>query len=400
MLQIETLTCNLHNNMIKRTIQSFVLQNLEVFPAVVILGPRQCGKSTLVKMMKELFNSFVYLDLQKLDDLNKLNVPALFFQNNAESTVCLDEIQLVPDLFSSLRSEIDRDRRNGRFILLGSASRELVQKTSESLAGRIGYVDMSAFQVDELIKNDVFELYKLWLRGGYPDSYLAVTDEASDLWRENYIRTFVERDIPQLGFQIPSIQMKRFLMMLSHVHGQLLNLSKLGESLGLSHTTVRKYIDLLEQAFVVRTLMPHETNLKKRLVKSPKIYIRDTGLLNKMLQISDFNALLGHPGFGSSWEGLVVETVICYFRNAEFSFYRSSSGDEIDLIMRKENKIIAIECKSSTAPKLTKGFWNAVEFLSTDYNFVVSPVKSSYQLNEKTEVCSLEEICSRIEGVL
>lgn len=385
--------------MIKRNIQTFVLQNLEIFPAIVILGPRQCGKSTLVKMMKDLFDSFLYLDLQNMDDLNKLNVPTLFFQNNAASTVCLDEIQLVPELFSTLRSEIDRDRRNGRFILLGSASRDLIQKTSETLAGRIGYVDLSAFQVNELTENDAFVLNRFWLRGGFPDSYLAISDQASELWRENYIRTFVERDIPQLGYQIPSLQIRRFLMMLSHVHGQLLNLSKLGESMGLSHTTVRKYLDLLEQTFIVRSLFPLETNLKKRLVKTPKVYIRDVGLLNKLLQINDFNALLGHPGFGPSWEGIVVETIICYFRNAEFSFYRSSNGDEIDLILRMGNKTIAIECKSSTAPILTKGFWNAIEFLKSDYNFIVSPVKNHYQINENTEVCSLEKICERIESI-
>jgi len=386
--------------MIKRQAQSFVSQNLEVFPAVVILGPRQCGKSTLVKMMKELFSSFVYLDLQHLGDLNKLNEPTLFFQNNSDSTICLDEIQLVPELFSVLRSEIDRDRRNGRFILLGSASRDLIQKTSESLAGRVGFVDMTPFQIEELQHNNVYELNKIWFRGGFPDSYLAKSDEASELWRENFIRTFVERDIPQLGSQIPALQMRRFMLMLSHVHGQLLNQSKLGESMGLSHTTVRKYIDLLEQTFIVRTLMPFETNLKKRLVKAPKIYIRDIGLLHSLLQINDFNALMGHPVFGSSWEGLVIETVLAYFRNTESFFYRSSNGEEIDLIVRKGNKTIAIECKASTAPILSKGFWNAVDFLSTDYNFVVSPVKSSYLLRSDTEVCPIEDICSRIQAVL
>lgn len=386
--------------MIKRQAQSFVKQNLEVFPAVVILGPRQCGKSTLVKMMKEQFSSFVYLDLQHLDDLNKLNEPTLFFQNNADSTICLDEIQFVPELFSVLRGEIDRNRRNGRFILLGSASRDLVQKTSESLAGRVGFIELTPFQISELQNNNAFELNKIWLRGGFPDSYLSQSDEASNLWRENYIRTFVERDIPQLGSQIPALQMRRFMLMLSHVHGQLLNQSKLGDSMGLSHTTIRKYIDLLEQTFIVRTLMPFETNVKKRLVKSPKIYIRDSGLLHSLLQIKDFNALFGHPVFGASWEGLVIETILAYFRNIESYFYRSSNGEEIDLVVRKGNKTIAIECKASTAPKPSRGFWNAVDFLSTDFNFIVAPVKSSYLLNTKTEVCPLEEVCQKIDAIL
>lgn len=386
--------------MLERAVQSFVFENLTVFPAVAILGARQCGKSTLIKMMSDKFPSFIYLDLQNIDDLNKLNEPTLFFTNNTSSTICLDEIQLIPHLFSTLRSEIDRDRRKGRFILLGSASRDLIQKSSESLAGRIGYVDMSPFGVNELIFNNVFNRSVHWLRGGFPDSYLALSDNGSLLWRENFIRTFVERDIPQLGFQIPALQMRRFIIMLAHLHGQLVNQSKLGESLGLSHTTIRKYIDLLEQSFIVRSLQPYELNAKKRLVKSPKVYIRDSGLLHCLLQITDYNDLLGNPVFGSSWEGLVIETIITYLKNAEFYFYRTSSGDEIDLIIKKNNKLLAIECKASTAPKLTKGFWRAIELLTPNFSFIVSPVNDSYLFAEKVEVCPIEMICQRIEKEL
>jgi predicted AAA+ superfamily ATPase len=386
--------------MLERAVQSFVFENLAVFPAVVILGARQCGKSTLIKMMSDKLPSFIYLDLQNIDDLNKLNEPTLFFTNNTNSTICLDEIQLIPHLFSTLRSEIDRDRRKGRFILLGSASRDLIQHSSESLAGRIGYVEMSPFGVNELIFNNTFNLSTHWIRGGFPDSYLASSDNGSLLWRENFIRTFVERDIPQLGFQIPALQMRRFIIMLAHLHGQLLNQSKLGESLGLSHTTIRKYIDLLEQSFIVRSLQPYEVNIKKRLVKSPKVYIRDSGLLHCLLQITNYNDLLGNPAFGSSWEGLVIETIITNLSNAEFYFYRTSSGDEIDLIIKKNNKLLAIECKASTAPKLTKGFWRAVDLLTPDFSFIVSPIKDTYLFAERVEVCSIEMICQRIDKEL
>ena len=219
--------------LILRKTEQFVRQNLTVFPAVAILGSRQCGKSTLVKMMSEKMTNFLYLDLQNRDDLVKLNEPTLFFQNNKDKIICFDEIQLFPELFSFLRSEIDRDRRNGRFILLGSASRNIIQHTSESLAGRIGLIDLTPFVIDEICNEEDYSLSKFWLRGGYPDSYNAMTDEASCLWRENFIRTYIERDIPQFGFQITAIQMLRLLIMCAHNQGQILNASKLGEALGL-----------------------------------------------------------------------------------------------------------------------------------------------------------------------
>lgn len=213
-------------NLIDRKIETFVKENLSVFPAVVILGPRQCGKSTLAKMLYQNSNAYLYLDLQNLDDLNKLREPMLFFQANQDVTICLDEIQLVPELFSVLRSEIDRHRRPGRFILLGSASQDLIQKTSESLAGRVGLIELTPFTIEEVEQNIDFELNKFWLRGGYPDSYLASSEQGSVLWRENFLRTYVERDIPQLGFQIPALQLRRLLTMCAHNQGQLFNSSK------------------------------------------------------------------------------------------------------------------------------------------------------------------------------
>jgi len=380
------------HELITRKQEAFIKENLEVFPAVVVLGPRQCGKSTLIKMLSDHLKNFLYLDLQNRDDIAKLNEPGIFFAANEDNTVCLDEIQLIPELFSTLRSEIDRNRTNGRFILLGSASRELIQKSAESLAGRIGIIKLTPFLVSELIIDNKFNLNKYWSRGAYPDSYLATTDSASILWRENFISTYVERDIPQLGFQIPAQQLKRMLIMSAHTHAQIFNASKLGESLGLTHPTVKRYLDLLEQTFILRSLPAYELNTKKRLIKSPKVYVRDSGLLHRLLQIDDFNSLISHPIFGSSWEGIVIENICSSLRDCQFSFYRSASGDELDLIITKRNKIIAIECKASTAPKLTKGFWRAIDYVNPEKTYIVAPVKEKYTLNKGLIVCNLPEI--------
>lgn len=384
------------HELINRNIQSFVNENLSIFPAIAILGPRQCGKSTLVKMMYQNNDNYLYLDLQNLNDLNKLQEPVLFFQANEHRTICLDEIQLAPELFSVLRSEIDRNRRAGRFILLGSASRDLIQKTSESLAGRIGFIELTPFTIGEVVHDSEFEFTKFWLRGGYPESYLATTDQGSMLWKENFIRTYVERDIPQLGFQIPALQLRRLLTMCAHNQGQLFNSSKIGESLGVTYQTVRRYIDLMEQTFILRSLLPFEKNIKKRLVKSPKIYIRDSGLLHRLLQLDDFNALLGNPVFGASWEGFVIDNIISSLNDCKFSFYRSASGDELDLLIERAGRLIAVECKASTAPQVTRGFWNAIETIQPDKTYIIAPVSSSYPFKNGVEVCGLVDFLAKI----
>jgi predicted AAA+ superfamily ATPase len=385
------------HKLIDRNIEAFVNENLNVFPAVVILGPRQCGKSTLVKMLYQNSDSCLYLDLQNLDDLNKLSEPMLFFQANQDVTICLDEIQLAPELFSVLRSEIDRNRRPGRFILLGSASQDLMQKTSESLAGRVGLIELTPFTIKEIEQNVNFELNKFWLRGGYPDSYLASSEQGSVLWRENFLRTYVERDIPQLGFQIPALQLRRLLTMCAHNQGQLFNSSKLGESLGVTYQTIRRYIDLMDQTFIIRSLLPFEKNVKKRLVKSPKIYVRDSGLLHRLLQVDDFNSLMGNPVFGASWEGFVIENIISTLRDCKFSFYRSAAGDELDLLIEKGLRTIAVECKASSAPQVTKGFWNAIETIKPDKTYIVAPVSASYPLRNDVEVCGLSNFLNKVE---
>lgn len=379
------------HDFIQRKIEVTIKQYLKIFPVVAVLGPRQCGKSTLVKNLSQNWGASLFLDLQYDADLSKLDQPIIFFESNTDKIICLDEIQLVPQLFSVLRSVVDQNRQNGKFILLGSASRDLIQQTSESLAGRIGMVYLSPFTLNELNHLQGFNLNSYWLRGGFPDSYLAESDAFSSIWRDNFIKTFIERDIPQLGFQIPALQLKRLLVMCAHNQGQLLNYSKLGESLGLTHPTIKRYIDLLEQTFIVRTVLPFETNVKKRLVKSPKVFVRDSGLLHQLLAIPDFNSLLGNPVFGSSWEGLVVENVIVNLPDWNYSFYRTASGDELDLILEKGNQRIAIECKASTAPKLTKGFWRAIEVVKPHQTFVIIPTQVSYDIAQNVTVCGLDE---------
>jgi len=394
LLQIESMIYNMQKY-INRRAEGIVGQYLKIFPAVVILGARQCGKSTLLRMMSAELPSFLYLDLQNPDDFNKLSEPTMFFEANENATICLDEIQLVPYLFSVLRSVIDKNRRSGRFILLGSASRDLVQKTSESLAGRAGFIDLSPFTIDEL-QNDSYDLYRHWFRGGFPESYLSENDANAQVWLDNFIRTFVERDIPQLGFQTPAMQIRRFLQMCAHNQGQLLNLSKLGASLSVTHPTIRHYLDMTEQTYVMRSLPPFEQNLKKRLVKAPKTYIRDSGILHKLLQIPDFNGLMGHPVFGASWEGFVIENLMAQFPDFEFFHYRSSSGNEIDFLIKTPKKLIAVECKASTAPQLTKDNRSALSDIRPDAAFVASPIKERYNLHENVVAINLLDLINEL----
>jgi predicted AAA+ superfamily ATPase len=372
----------------RRNLESELQKYLKIFPIVAILGPRQCGKSTLVKQLLTTESNAIYLDLQNLEDLNKLQDPRLFFKSNSTKIICLDEIQIVPELFSVLRSIVDEDRQNGKFILLGSASRDLVQKSSESLAGRIGYLNLTPFQIDEIPSVD---LNTFWNRGGFPDSVLSENDEFSSIWRENFLKTYVERDLPQLGFQIPALQLRRFLMMCAHNQGQLLNLSKLGSSMDLTHPTIRKYIDIFEQTFIMRSLPSFEINVKKRMVKSPKMYVRDSGLLHQLLGIKNNEALFGHPVFGASWEGMVIEQILSALECPAY-FFRTATGDELDLVIELNGKLIAIECKASTAPQPTKGFYRALEILHPHQTFIVAPINSeSYKLQENITVCSLKD---------
>ncbi|MBN2435537.1 MAG: ATP-binding protein [Spirochaetes bacterium] len=380
---------------VKRKLTKLVLEDLDTFPCVAILGPRQCGKSTLAAMLKETVKNIVYIDLENPADLRKLDDPLLFFEHNTDKLVCLDEIQRKPELFPVLRSVFDKNKRKGQALILGSASRELLRQSSESLAGRISYIELTPFLLSET-DGSRKNLFSLWNRGGFPDSYLAKNDDASLRWRRNFIRTFLERDIPQLGITIPSRNIEFLWRMLAHSHGQLVNASSLGESIGVSHHTVKNYLSILEQTFMVRLLKPCQANLKKRLVKSPKVYIRDSGILNSLLEIDSYDDLMGHPVFGSSWEGLTIENILTELYDWRGYFYRSSSGSEIDLVLEKGRKRIAVECKVSTAPELSKGFYNALKDLQITETRIIAPVETPYAIGKSITVSGISDFIKEI----
>lgn len=392
MVHIGIYDSNMHTY-IERTITEKIMRKLSDMPAVVILGPRQSGKTTLAKNIIAKMPQAVYLDLERRADLNKLRDPEAFFELNSSGLICLDEIQRVPDLFAEMRSRIDRHGGNGQFLILGSASPELIRQTSESLAGRISYIELTPLSLSELDAPEGIVLRQRWLRGGFPRSYLAGDEEASFEWRKDFIRTFLERDIPQLGLTIPAKRLERFWRMCAHVHGHLLNRSSLGESLGVSHHTIGSYLAILEQTYLVRVLEPYFANVKKRVVKSPKIYLRDSGLLHALLDIEDHNDLLGHPAYGASWEGFAIESIINAHPGWNSSFYRSASGAEIDLILERGGKMIAIEVKASTSPEVKRRYWNALDVLKPDKAWIVAPVRESYPYKGEVLVRPLEEVC-------
>ena len=371
-----------------RKIDAEVRRALSNYPVTAILGSRQCGKSTLAKYIVSSFDDAVFLDMESPADLRKMEDPEFFLLSLGERLVCIDEIQRVPDLFPVLRAVVDKNRTNGRFLILGSASQDLIRQSSESLAGRIAYKELSPFQLNELPD---YDLKKVWLRGGYPESIFKENDADSLDWRESFIRSFLERDIPQFGFNLSSVTMRRFWTMLAHSHGQTLNMSKLGASLGVSHTTIRKYIDILEATFMIRTLLPFERNVKKRMVKSPKIYIRDSGLLHALLEIETMEELFGHPGFGSSWEGFALETIVNALPDWKRSFYRTSSGEEIDLVLQRKGETVAIEFKASTAPTLSRGVYNTLDVIKADQCLVVTPIDEPYQKDALIRISNLTD---------
>ena len=389
---------------IERSIESKINNYLSHFPAVAILGPRQCGKSTLARYLVGGRKDTVYLDLEKPSDRNKLSDPEMFFRFNKDKLICLDEIQRLPEIFSVMRSVIDDNGRNGQFLILGSASRDLIRQSSESLAGRIIFTALTPFTIPEVENtsdNGAEFLLKYWNRGGFPRSYLAGSDELSMTWRQSFINTFLERDMLQFAPGVAPDLVMRLWKMCAHSQGQILNTSAFGASLGISHTTVRKYLDLLSGTYMIRELPPFSSNLKKRLIKSPKIYIRDIGILHALLNLETFDDLMAHPVFGPSWETLVIENVLQRFSGWEASFYRTSNGSEIDLILVKGDKRIAVECKVSTAPKVTRGFFQAMKDLAIARAWVIAPVDHTYPLKDNLFVTSLTKFLERsdLEGL-
>ncbi len=387
--------------MIPRDLENTLLNALHNMPVVALLGPRQVGKTTLALKIAErnLEKKSSYLDLELDTDLSKLNDPEGYLRRFENQLLIIDEVQRKPDLFRILRGLIDIRKRAGekfgQFLLLGSASRDLLQQTSETLAGRIRYLELSPFSALEVYKTEQlgFNVEKLWFRGGFPNSYLTETDDESWEWRNDFISSYVERDIPLMGPQIPATRMKRFWKMLAHYHGQQPSLSDLGKSLEISHTTTRTYLDILTDFYMVRQIQPWAGNTKKRLVKSPKIYIRDTGLLHKLLNISEFDDLLGHPIVGASWEGFIIENIIGHLSNKwQYSYYRTATQNEIDLVLEGPNKQVwAIEIKRSSAPVIKKTFHNACEDIGATRKFVIYSGKERFPMGEGTEAIGLIE---------
>lgn len=386
---------------INRGLEKEVEESLRSFPVTALLGPRQCGKSTLARHIVANHPNTIFLDMERPSDLRKLDDPEFFFHTQREKLICIDEIQQGADLFPVLRVMVDAERRPGKFLILGSASQELIRKSSETLAGRIHYVELTPFVYSELIHEDAQEYEdstELWSRGGFPESFLASSGEVSLTWRMDFVRTFLERDIPQFGFTIPATNMRRFWTMLAHYHGQTLNASKLGQALNVTHPTIRKHLDILEQTYMVRVLPPMMANVKKRLVKSPKAYVRDSGILHALLEIKDFDDLLGHPVVGASWEGFCIEQILALMKEWRASFYRTSSGEEIDLILERGRKRLAFEFKASMSPRVSRGFSGTLDVLQPDRAWVVAPVSESYPLPSGAIVTNLRGVLNDLRG--
>jgi len=388
--------------MIERQFVSELQDRLSFYPGVVLLGARQVGKSTLARYIAKQTPGAVFLDLELPADRARLDNPAAFFAAHRNHLVVIDEVQTFPELFAQLRPEIDAARHAGRFLLLGSASGVLLRQSAESLAGRVSYLELSPLLWDEVQSSllaplsthqaQLLAVQQYWLRGGMPLSLLAPTDAKSLRWRNDYLQSLVRRDLLALGITIPSETLWRFLRMLAHQHGQLFNASALAVAMGgISPITVSRYLDIFCDALIVRKLEPYFVNLGKRLVKSPKVYFRDLGLLHALLNIGQAHDLQGHPMAGYSWEGLVINHLAAQMSqgfgdNASLYFYRTSAGAEMDAVIDTGSERIGFEIKLSDAPRVTKGFWNACADLQLSRAYVVAPVEHAWPLSDIAKV--------------
>jgi len=379
--------------MIQRTLQAEIAKLLKSFPAVCILGPRQVGKTTLAKTIAATFKKpALYLDLENPLDRRRLSDPFTFLTDNSNRCVIIDEVQVMPKLFSVLRSVIDADRKNGRFILLGSASPQLVKGVSESLAGRIAYRELSPLNIQELPVN--IDKNKHWLRGGFPPSLLSRSEASSTEWLNGFIRSYVERDLSVLfGVEFTASITARLLSMLAHIHGQLWNAETIARSIGITAPTVTRYVDYLQGAYLVHRLQPFHINTLKRLVKAPKIYIRDSGLLHNVSNITSLHNLRGHPLAGNSWEGYVMEQILEMLpAGLQLYYYRTQAGAECDMVIaRGVHAIASIEVKLNNAPSLSKGYYQSIQDLKTKKNYVIVPDIETYKTNEAVVVCNLKD---------
>jgi len=392
--------------MIKRNAEKEIENLLREFPAVGVLGPRQVGKTTLAATIAAAYSPKpIYLDLESTTDLAKLSEPEAYFELHKGTLIILDEIQRVSELFPILRGVIDRRRREGfrtgQFLILGSASLDLLKQSSESLAGRIAYKDLSGLTAEEIESDKKGEQDKLWLRGGFPDSFLAKDDTSALRWRVNFISTYLERDIPQLGPRIPGVLLRRLWTMLAHNHGGQINFAQLAASLGIAAPTAKRYVELLEDLLLIRTLRPWSGNIGKRLVRSPKIYIRDSGLTHALLNLRTLDELLGHPVVGATWEGFVIENILsCLPDGATAWFYRTSAGAEIDLIIESNSQNrYAIEIKRSMAPTLSKGFHLGCEDIQATERFVVYPGNEQFSISKGITAIPLIEMMEELRSI-
>ncbi|WP_194976761.1 ATP-binding protein [Aquiflexum lacus] len=378
-----------------RYIWTLLQEYLDLFPAVGIVGPRQVGKTTLVQNLT-LEKERIYLDLEKSSDRAKLSDPELFLKAHEEKTVILDEIQMMPELFAELRSLIDEKREPGRFIILGSASPELIRKSADSLAGRIGYLELTPFHFGELEYDD---MDRLWIRGGFPLSFLAASERSSRLWRENFIKTYIERDLGLLGLNTDPYLVERFWRMLAHAQGGLLVSENFAKALGISRPTVNKYLEFLHGSFMVRLLQPYFPNVKKRLVASPKVYIRDSGILHSLTGIDSYEDLINQLLVGNSWEGFVIEQICNVLGDEyEYYFYRTHQGAECDLLLIRSGKVkYAIEIKNTLSPKISKGFRISMEDTKAENGILLSRIQDNYPLDSNIKAMGLGEFLLSLE---
>ena len=358
-----------------------------VHPIAALLGPRQCGKTTLAKMIAE-HEPCTYFDLENPVDVRRLDAPLRALEE-LSGLVVIDEVQRRPDLFELLRVLVDRSQNSARFLLLGSASPHLVKGASESLAGRIGFIDLSGFG---LLEVGAEQLTPLWVRGGFPRSFLAVDESASMVWRDDFIRTFLERDIPQLGISVPAETLRRFWTMIAHYHGQVWNAAQIARSLGASENTARRYLDILTGAYMIRILPPWFENIRKRQVKAPKIYLRDSGVLHALLQLPTLADLQSHPKLGASWEGFALEEVIGVLDTRDAYFWATHAGAELDLLVRFGGKHYGFEFKYADAPGTTRSMHIAIQNLSLEHLWVVYPGHQEYPLDDKISVIPITSV--------
>ena len=383
--------------MFRRVIEARLVEELEESPAVALLGPRQAGKTTLALELGQRRPS-VYLDLESPADRARLADPESFLSAHLDELVILDEVHRVPGLFPVLRGIIDKARRagrkNGLYLLLGSAGLDLLAQSGETLAGRIAYLELGPLQLRE---TGADTLDKLWLRGGFPDSFSAKSEPKSLRWRQNFIRTYLERDIPSFGPRLPAETLRRLWTMLAHLQGGLLNVADLARGLGIDVRTAGRYLDLLVDLLLVRRLPPWHANVGKRLVKSPKVYVRDSGIVHALLGIANHDSLLSHPVVGTSFEGFVVENVAAAARQATCHFYRTTGGAEVDLLLAwPDGSLWAIEVKRSLAPKAERGFYSACDDLQPARRFVVYPGQERWPLGDDVEVIGLAALCAEL----